>query len=213
MREIQSWLDDPSDIATGKKIYNAYCQRYRPSAAIAAQINSFSNSFTTNLLKRELSAILAIVESHKKPIGTTSAKYHTRGSTIDFPEDLKKLDEQIPVLFKQRDVCRYAMRDLEPGIALRDMAYKAVTYDQLIRKYYKALDFYSRTGEYPPDWNEEEAEKTETQKLQFWLRALKAYPRWIARNRNNEEKAAELKEKEEVLTQINTYLKDADLQK
>lgn len=210
MQEIQNWLDNPGDIEIGRKLYNLYAPRYKPSAVISAQINKFDNSYTRELLGEELGAILDLISKAVNSPRPESAKYHTRGSSEDLPEDLKALDEQIPLLFKKRDACRYAMRSMDTGLALRDMAYKAVTYDQEIRRIYKILDFFSRTGNYPPDWKLENPEQTEVDKLIFWLKAQRAYPRWIARNKNNPDKAAELKERQDVLNEISKYLRDAD---
>lgn len=205
--ELQEWLDNPADFEIGKKLYNTYSIRYRPNKILARQINGFQNSVTHRLLIDELTAIAASIPQRK----TASAKYHTVGKDVDLPDDLKKLSEEIPVLYKNRDFLRYKARDMEPGSALRQMARQIVELDLKIRKRYKVLDFYARTGNYPPGFhNPDEHEQSEREKLIFWLKAMRSYPSWISRNKNNPLRADEVAEKRKVMQDIDEFLRNAD---
>lgn len=211
MDEIKEWLESPSDYEAGKQLYNAYAPRYRQNDILAGQINRFENSFTFKILKTELEAILETISAKTSKAVSKSMKFHKVGKSVDLPEDLKKLSDEIPLIFKRRDKLRYESRDVEPGDKLREMAFEIVDLDQEIRRRYKVLDFFERTGSYPPGYGDPEAyEKSEIDKLIFWLQASHSYPSWISRNKDKPEKAKEVEQKRKVMADIYKFLKDVE---
>ena len=213
MDELEDWLKASGDFEQGVMIYNDYAPRYRPNRALAFQINLGNNSLSRELLREELQLIFAELEK-RRPRTKESAKYHTRGEQIDLPEDLRKLDNAIPEYYKKRDFNRYKAREMQPGPSLRDVAYQAVRYDLMIRQAYKVLDYYKRTGLYPPDYAPPgtAAEQGKIEQLTFWLRAMKSYPSFISRNKNNPNRKKDVEVKQKVLEEINQYLAYVDQQ-
>lgn len=214
MEELEAWLEGPGDFEQGRLIYNDYAPRYRPNRALAFQINQGNNSLSREILRDELQSIFEEVKK-RRPRSKKSAKYHTRGEQIDLPPDLAEIDSSIPGYYKKRDYFRYKAREMDPGPSLRDVAAEAVRYDLMIRKAYKVLDYYKRTGLYPPDYAPPgtDAEKSKIEQLTFWLRAMKSYPSFISRNKNNPERKNEVEEKQRVMDEINKYLDHVDQQK
>lgn len=211
MEELEAWLRSGRDFEAGRLLYNKYAPRYRPNRVFSLQINSSRNSLSEDLLEKELSEIYKVIKKAKRPAPKSSAKYHTRGEQSDLPPDLRALDDQIPKLYKNRDYYRYQARETEPGALLKDLAIKALKCDLRIREIYKILDYYKRTGLYPPGYFPDDTQDQEKiAQLTFWLKAQRTYPKWIQRNKNNPEKAAEVKERQKVMDKINEYLKYAD---
>lgn len=211
MDEIEAWLKGSGDFEQGRLLYNEYAPRYRPNRALAFQINQGNNSLTRELLWEELEQIYEELE-RRRPRSKKSAKLHTRGEQINLPPDLKQLDDSIPEYYKKRDYYRYRARDISSGPSLRKMAYDIVRYDRMIRDAYRILDYWKKTGCYPPGYAPpgDDPEQTKIDQLTFWLRAMKSYPSFISRNKKNPAKAKEVETKQKVMDEINEYLDYVD---
>lgn len=211
MEEIEEWLRNTADYEAGKQLYNIYAPRYRNDEVLALQINSSSNSFSKEILKEELREIVKLIAFAKSPEKSRCMKFHKRGDTDELPADLKELDDQIPILFKNRDYHRYKSRELPSGPTLRNEIYQAVKMDLRIREIYSILDYYKRTGMYPPgyvmDGPESEAAKIDI--MTGWLIAQKRYPSQISRLKDKPEHAEEVAEMRKVMNQINEFIKHA----
>lgn len=211
MEEIEKWLDNTADYEAGKALYNIYAPRYRKDEVLALQINSSSNSFSKEILKEELREIVKLIAFAKSPEKAQSMMFHKRGDIDGLPEDLKALDDLIPTLYKNRDFHRYRARDMQSGPTLRNEIFLAVKLDLRIREIYSILDYYKRTGMYPPGYvtDGENSEESKIEIMTAWLIAQKRYPSQISRMKDNPDHAEEVAEMRKVMAEINEFIKHA----
>lgn len=211
MNPIDTWIETGADYATGKQLYNAYAPRYRASKVKAEQINNFDNSYSRELLRTELMALrelLCAKEVSSPGEQKAQSNRYIHNKDIKLPPDLETMRDEIPKLYKQRDRARYSARDEMQGPKLLQLAMEAVRLDQRIRRAYRILDYYTKTGMFPPDYIPagDKADERLVDKLIFWLKAQKSYPSQISRLNKDPERADEVAEMRQVMSDINQFL-------
>jgi len=212
MQDIQDWLDTDQDFLRGRELYALYAPRYLNDRGAAYQIKTYDNEFSRELLFKSLSRILELVKAARREKPTESHKDFSHQQEQDLPDDLQELARKVKLLYKKRDQLRYQSRQIPSGDKLHSAARHILLIDHEIRKAYSVLDYFTRTGNYPPGYGKPMTDEITIETLTFWLHAQRSFPSYISRNKNKPNRQKEVAYKQSVLTKINEYLSNAPIQ-
>jgi hypothetical protein len=210
MNEIKAWLNGPRDFQEGKKLLLEYYDRYLDNPGAIYQITNFQNEYSHDLLVELISEIYQAIADATTYSPLETHMDFSHADTHSLPEDLQQLADENKLLYKKRDELRYSSRLLPSGPSLHKAAIQIVGIDQRIRKSYSILDYFTRTGQYPPDFGASADESDIVKLLTSYLRAMKSFPAFISRNKDKPNRAKEVAYKKQILEDINQFLeKDA----
>lgn len=205
---ITEWLTAQNpNFKKGVYLLNTYGPDHSISPAILKSDTSFSRKKLTQALQQINGAI------EPEPIAKTAktVKKHIRGEVQGYPDHLKELDRNLPILWSELKTMANSTSDLPEGDALKELALAIVDKHKEIRRTWEQLDYFAAYRSCLPGTEPQKEPETLVEKLVNWLElypSLLDYSRRHAKSKDSakrEEAEARKLEIEKIRSFIKQY--------
>lgn len=212
VEQIDNWLDSKRDLEAGRALLDQFASAYGINAAILKMIHTYSNSGTVDLIAAELTDIKKQILSAARP---KPKNLRPQWSDIEYEKltpELKELFKKVKVWYQELDTDRGKSRATPEGDALRDLMLNVIRLRKKIERSIEKLIYYQEYGvEMDPHVAEMDRD-AKVEQLTTWLRAMKANPPYISKNKSSTDDRVkkEVRRRQKELEAINQYLADAN---
>lgn len=212
IEQIENWLNSKRDIEAGRTLLSQFAASYAVNAATLSIIQQYTNSGTQRLIAAELTEIKQRILTASRPAPKNLRRVWKDLDYERLTPNLKKLYVQTKAWYQEMDMDRGKSRATPEGDDLRDLMLNVVDLRKKISAAMEKLFYFDKYGvELDPTMAERNVDE-QVEKLTSWLRALKANPPYISKNKKSTDDRikSEVRKRQAELKAINEYLRDAD---